>query len=73
MMTQSGETRVIEAIIKLEVKLDHVIARLENGDNRFADLEKRVQTIEQKQAQFMAVIMVVAFIVPIILRFVFPV
>ena len=72
MMTQSGETRVIEAIIKLEVKLDHVISRIEAGDNRFADIERRIQIIERQQAQFMAVVTVVAFVFPLIIRYLLP-
>lgn len=71
-MSQASEHRVIEAIIRLEVKLDHVMARIDAGDDKFDQIERRIHALEMKNSQFMGVIAFIAVVLPLAIRFFLP-
>jgi multidrug efflux pump subunit AcrB len=56
-----GET-VETKLARLEEKLDNIIKRLETGDDRFREFEKRIQALETKAA-IGAVIVIVVYAV----------
>jgi hypothetical protein len=75
-MTDSGLNRIIEAIVRLETKMDTVISRLGENDARFQRIEDRLGKLEKADERMsgigVALMIVVPAAVATIFRMLFP-
>lgn len=66
-MADDGISEIIKAIARLETKMDTVIQRLGENDQRFQRVEERLRKLEQTDERMMGMGVVLMIAIPILL------
>lgn len=63
MADEGSVLKIIEAIARLETKMDAALQRLERGDQRFQMIEERIRELEKADQRLIGVFSVLTIIV----------
>jgi hypothetical protein len=61
---ESTSTKIIQAITRLETKMDAVLSRLNDNDRRFNDIDHRLRELEKTDNRMMGMGTIMMIIVP---------
>lgn len=62
MPDDSNVLKIIEAIARLETKMDTALQRLERGDQRFQQIEDRIRELEQADQRLVGIFSVLTIV-----------